>query len=754
MRQMIPRATRLTMSLTAVGLVHAVASGAVVASVYPTLGHSVSSGISASSPATRRSVPPVRGFIPGAGSGETINGQYLVKLKNESAGREETLARLAASLVDRHHGKLRRLLVSAQAFSVEMDQDDAEQLAADPAVEYVEQQRVYRPRLEQPNVPNWGLGRIDQRFAGGSGSYNYPVQAGRGVNVYVIDSGIRIKSDFENRVSWAFNARDGGNNADDCNGHGTFVAGVIGSKTYGVAKQARIWSVKVFGCDGTASDDVIINAFDWVRLHGVRPAVVNFSAGSTCVVPGTRTPAPCPPGAAQGVIDAERRAIAAGFPVVTAAGDENVDACWSPVTAYDETMNVGTLGIGDRKYNRANFGGCLDLWAPGEVISSLGGVGTDPATGQTYPDPRVENGSSGAAAFATGAVAVLLSTPQWASATPAQIAAEMYDRSTEGRMTGLDGASPNRILYSRPSLPGSSLTAACRCNPVVGLGDGTISVFGTTEAGDLYKRTQTVANINTPVFGPWEKSVTGKWQSVAAATDRNARRNLLSFGFDTRGWIRREGTAGDSWTNLRNITGGTSAAMENTGRLVVFATNQRGELFYRAQHEDDEGFGAFTSIDIGAVRAISVAVALDDELRIELFVTDKHGQVWQSRETGVDTLSWPRPVALPDVYRPMNEVAATSNADRRVVIFGTDGAGNVWRRSKAPGDTDWSRSRWTAMPAATVMHLAAVKQENRQIIVMGVDNHGLLVQTTQSARNGESYPAWQPVAGATVNLRS
>jgi len=124
----------------------------------------------------------------------------------------------------------------------------------------------------------WGLNRIDQRTkpVTAKGTYFY-AHTGKGVNVYVIDSGIRTThQDFTGRASLDVDF-SGSSTAGDCMGHGTAVAGIIGGLTYGVAKRVRLHSVRVFGCTGGADPEVIATAIDWVTAHAVHPAVINLS---------------------------------------------------------------------------------------------------------------------------------------------------------------------------------------------------------------------------------------------------------------------------------------------------------------------------------------------------------------------------------------------------------------------------------------------------------------------------------------------
>ena len=108
------------------------------------------------------------------------------------------------------------------------------------------------------------------RAAAGLGSRT----VGSGVRAYIIDTGVdAAHSEFEGRASNVYDALGG--NGNDCNGQGTHVAGTVGGKTYGVARQAFIRGVRVLDCAGSGSTSGIIAAIDWVRLNRINPAVAN-----------------------------------------------------------------------------------------------------------------------------------------------------------------------------------------------------------------------------------------------------------------------------------------------------------------------------------------------------------------------------------------------------------------------------------------------------------------------------------------------
>src|SRR5262249_31160264 len=147
---------------------------------------------------------------------------------------------VATTLADRYGATVRHTYGDAlNGFSAQLSEKDAKRLAADPSVAYVEQDGVVSIDATQTNPP-WGLDRIDQRALPLSASYTY-ISTGTNVTAYIIDTGIRTThTNFGGRAVHGFDAVDNALPADDCNGHGTHVAGTTGGSTYGVAKNVRL----------------------------------------------------------------------------------------------------------------------------------------------------------------------------------------------------------------------------------------------------------------------------------------------------------------------------------------------------------------------------------------------------------------------------------------------------------------------------------------------------------------------------------
>jgi subtilisin family serine protease len=220
----------------------------------------------------------------------------------------------------------------------------------------------------QKNVPSWGISRVSQTKLPLDDTYRYTDGEGANVNVYVLDTGVKVTHvEFQGRATFGYNA-GGGVIKTDTDGHGTHVAGTIASQHYGVCKECNIISVKVFTDDGDCSASILIKGFEWVMNHFKDSAdkghVINISVGGD-------------PGETSDAMDqAVNNLVAAGVHVVGAAGNENVDACTESPSRATKIISVGATMIltdtTDFFLGGSNFGSCVKILAPGDKIVSLG----------------------------------------------------------------------------------------------------------------------------------------------------------------------------------------------------------------------------------------------------------------------------------------------------------------------------------------------------------------------------------------------
>jgi subtilisin family serine protease len=323
-----------------------------------------------------------------------------------------------------------------KGYAAPMSSTAAAAIANRPNVRSVTQDGEVTLSATQSPTPSWGLDRIDQRNLPLDNSYVYN-QTGAGVRAYIIDSGIRIThNDFGGRAAYGYDFYDNDTIAQDCNGHGTHVAGTVGGSAYGVAKGVTLVAVRVFGCSGPTAWSTIIAAVDWVTgdHDAGEAAVANMSLGG---------------GYIQVVNDAVTNSIADGVTYAVAAGNSppvDANACNYSPASTPNALTVGATQSNDSRASYSYIGSCLDLFAPGSSITS--------AWWQTDSQTNTISGTSMATPHVAGAAALVLQAhPTW---TPAQVNAAIVDSATTGVVGSPGAGSPNRLLYSLVGVPSIS----------------------------------------------------------------------------------------------------------------------------------------------------------------------------------------------------------------------------------------------------------------------------------------------------------
>jgi subtilisin family serine protease len=321
----------------------------------------------------------------------------------------------------------KRFSRAINALSVKVKHSEAARIRNNPKVLFVElDQPVYALDTQNP-TPSWGLDRIDQRALPLNSTFTATAK-GAGVDAYIVDTGIlSTHSDFTGRMGAGYSAINDGNGTNDCNGHGTHVAGTTAGTTHGIAKSATLIPVRVLGCTGSGTNSGVIAGLEWIISHHTAgtPAVANMSLG----------------GGASAALDlAVQNVINDGVVMAVAAGNDGLNACnYSPARAVN-AITVGSTTTTDARSSFSNTGTCVDIFAPGSLITSSW-IGSSTAI-------TTISGTSMASPHVAGVAAVLIG--RYPTSTPAEIATMLRTSATPNVVTSAGTGSPNYLLYLDP----------------------------------------------------------------------------------------------------------------------------------------------------------------------------------------------------------------------------------------------------------------------------------------------------------------
>ncbi|CAM5649730.1 S8 family peptidase [Streptomyces atroolivaceus] len=359
-------------------------------------------------------------LVPVQKSARAVPGQYIVTLSPEQ--KPAAMAQqLGVSTLFTYNKVLHGFaasLTAAQleqvrgAAGVQRVEENSEASVSPPAV---------KPAGKRAVAGSWGQDRIDQRNLPLDGTYDVD-GTGQGVTAYILDTGIESgHSEFGGRVDAGYDAIGDGRNGEDCNGHGTHVAGTVAGATYGVAPAASLVPVRVLNCQGSGTWAGVIAGLDWIAQNAEQPAVVNASLG----------------GPASSAVDDAFDALAAeGTLPVVAAGNEDQDACDVSPARADGVLAIGASDDQDRQATFSNWGTCVWLYAPGvDIVSANLGGGSTTLSGTSMASPHV----AGVAA---------LYKEQNPDAAPQEVADWLAAEATPDVLTGLGSGSPDRLLHT------------------------------------------------------------------------------------------------------------------------------------------------------------------------------------------------------------------------------------------------------------------------------------------------------------------
>ncbi|GAB4216535.1 MAG: hypothetical protein OHK0022_57770 [Roseiflexaceae bacterium] len=303
--------------------------------------------------------------VPAAAQGRspntqpTLRDQYIVTLKagTRPAGLLRAQGIQARFVYDK----------ALNGFAARLTAGQLAALQRSGAVERIEPDRVVTlAEVGIAAVPSWGLDRINQRYLPLDGNASFGTTASN-VNAYIIDTGIQTSHPaFGGRAAVAYDALGG--NGQDCQGSGTFNAGIVGSSSHGVAKGVRLWAVRVLNCQGSGTISQIVAGLNWVAANHQPRAVALVSVGGSLSTT---------------MNTALKNMINSGVATAVVAGSSGGDACNFSPSSVSEALVAAASDSSDRRASFNNTGSCIDLYAPGVNITSITSTGTATRSGTT-----------------------------------------------------------------------------------------------------------------------------------------------------------------------------------------------------------------------------------------------------------------------------------------------------------------------------------------------------------------------------------
>lgn len=353
-----------------------------------------------------------------------IENKWIVKFKSEVSIASVSEAKLnIASTPDFEYS-----LDGFTGFAGTLTDEEVAQLQASDSVEYIQQDAEVHTQAYQTQAgATWGLSRLAHKSRSDvSKGYKFDSTAGEGTCSYIIDTGIyTAHSDFEGRAEFLENFTGDGSNSDG-NGHGTHVAGTVGSKTYGVAKKTKLYAVKVLDSSGSGTFSGVIAGIQYAAQHAssnsacTKGSVANMSLG------GSKT---------QSVNDAVAAAVRTGLFFAVAAGNSNANAANYSPASEPSACTVGATDSADAKASFSNYGALVDIFAPGvQILSTWNNGGTNTISGTSMASPHI-----------AGLGAYLLA---FESLSTSALCARIIELSSKSLITGLPSGTANQLAWN------------------------------------------------------------------------------------------------------------------------------------------------------------------------------------------------------------------------------------------------------------------------------------------------------------------
>ncbi len=523
---------------------------------------------------TPTELAPSPSFSTVSASSDAIPDRYIVRLSDDVPSAAAASASMMRGLRGEVHFTYENVF---KGFAVTLPAQALNGLRRNPLIAAIEQDAVVTLDATQSGA-TWGLDRIDERSLPLDGVYSYG-PTGAGVDAYIIDTGILSGHiDFGGRVQPGYDAVTIGGNAEDCDGHGTHVAGTVGGTEWGVAKEVNLIPVRVLDCNGSGSFSGVIAGMDWVAAQASGPSVANMSLGG---------------GASSSVDAAVSRMVDAGVTVVVAAGNSNADACNSSPARAAAAITVGATTSSDARASYSNFGSCLDIFAPGSGITS--------AWYTSANSTNTISGTSMASPHVAGAAALWLEgNSSW---TPADVVNALTDAATQGEVTNADGSvtsgrgknrttttipSANLLLYVDPgmggggggggnSAPSASFTYSCNDLTCDFTGSGSDSDGSVVSYAWSFGATTETASNTFEGYGSFSVTLTVTDNEGATGSSTQtvtlANPNPPAMSLDLVRQYKQRGTPFADFTYS-----GTTNPVDLVGPTGVFGTASGGEF--------------------------------------------------------------------------------------------------------------------------------------------------------------------------------
>lgn len=416
---------------------------------------------------------------------------YVLQFAEQTAISEGTAAVSSAG------GRVEHLVTHVFTGAVaRLPERAAAALARNPRIARIEPDQVLHAQDAQVGAP-WNLDRVDQHLQSLDGTFTWTA-TGAGVTAYVVDSGIRRDhEDFTGRVAAGYSVLTDDTLTDDCAGHGTHVAGILGGQRHGVAKNVGLVPVRVLDCQGSGTVSGVVRGLDWVVAHhqATSPAVANLSVAA---------------GASDTLDAAVRATIADGITVVTAAGNSGQDACSTSPARVGPAVTVGATDSADVRPPFSNYGACLDLFAPGVDVVSNGHASTSATA--------ISSGTSMAAPHAAGAAAALLQAEP--SLSPEGVAERLLSDASSGVITNPGAGSASRLLWANPTVGTTARAATVPSAPT-----GVQAVAGRRSARVTWTRS---ADGGSPLAGHNIRVYIGSTYVSSVAATADATSSIIS----------------------------------------------------------------------------------------------------------------------------------------------------------------------------------------------------------------------------------